>query len=679
MHNGYLFYMNSLKAIFTDHHFKGWGRKKTGRFALWCYEKFGGTYTLMEDGFLGITFSTKRYSLSYIEDDLGIYYDATASSRLEEILNTYDFASDETLMSTAKKAIALIKEYHLSKYNDVRNVDEDFKKKYKLDDENGREKRILIVAQTLGDLSLHYGMADRFTTEEMIDEAIRENPDAKIYIKVHPDVIQGTKKSDIDMMKINHKCIVIGENVNPLSLLEYMDKVYTKTSQMGFEALILGKECVCFGMPFYAGWGMTKDKIQIERRKKVLSVEEVFSGAYILYAQYINRHTQKKSTILEAIEDMLFIKNIEDRKVESKAYLFGFSRWKHLFVKPFFREYEHKNIVFINPVLSKNHLTYALKKGLNKNHKIYIWGRKSFKELEAYAEKNNISILRVEDGFIRSVGLGSDLTQAYSLVVDSRGIYFDPTQESALENILNNYVFSDDIALMQRAKKVKQYILDKKISKYNPYESKNLNFPKNKKLLLVPGQVEDDASIIYGAKGMSNLSLLKQVRKESPLGYIIYKPHPDVIAGNRKGHIGKDEALKYCDEVIEEVALDSILVHMHEVHTMTSLVGFEAILRGIEVHTHGMPFYAGWGLSEDKKVCIRRDRNLSVDALVAGTLILYPKYLHPSSKELCRIEDFLDDLDLQRELVSSSKYVQIKLKIRNLISRKVQLVLSYIF
>ena len=43
--------------------------------------------------------------------------------------------------------------------------------------------------------------------------------------------------------------------------------------------------------------------------------------------------------------------------------------------------------------------------------------------------------------------------------------------------------------------------------------------------------------------------------------------------------------------------MDVLLGIVDEVHTLTSLTGFEALLRGIEVHAYGGPFYAGWGLT----------------------------------------------------------------------------------
>lgn len=678
MGSGYIFYVKNVLAVFASKEFRGWGRKRTGCFALWCHRIFGGKLTLLEDGFICYVGTRRDDTFSYVSDDIGIYYDATRPSRLENILNTYDFTSDNDLMAEAGKAIALIKQYHVSKYNNSFAVDEHFKNKYKMTDAYIHQEKILIVAQTSGDMSLKYGTTENFNTNDMIEAAVNENPDATVYIKIHPDVLSGKKESDIDIKKAKEHCIVIDENVNPISLLQYFSKVYTKTSQMGLEALLLGRECVCFGMPFYAGWGVSDDRVVCQRRQRVLSVDEIFAAAYILYTQYINPYNQSPLDINSTIKEIVNLKKIQKEQIDVKAYYFGFSRWKHAYVRPFFSEFKGQNIIFINPIFGKNHLECALQKGLSKESRIYIWGRKLFKEVEQYAQENNIKVFRVEDGFIRSVGLGSDLTQAYSQVVDSRGIYFDPTQESDLEYLLNHYDFSEDFTLLERAKNVRSYLVENKLSKYNLYDEVTLDFPKDKQIVLVPGQVEDDASMHYGAKGMDNLSLLKKVRKKCPSAYIIFKPHPDVLVGNRVGHVEEKEALKYCDEIVTEVSLDSVLKYADEVHTMTSLVGFEALIRGIEVHTYGLPFYAGWGLTIDEQICERRMRKLELNELIAGVLFIYPRYLDPRSKRLCTVETLLGALESERKHFLEAKYSKIKMETRNFMSRKLQELLSYI-
>lgn len=348
-------------------------------------------------------------------------------------------------------------------------------------------------------------------------------------------------------------------------------------------------------------------------------------------------------------------------------FFFGFSYWKHPFIEPFFDE----KPVFINTLFG-DPLQKALRKGLNPRSSIYIWGKKNFADVEHYAYTHRIPIFRVEDGFIRSVGLGSDLTQPYSLVVDGRGIYFDPTHESDLEYLLQNHTFSSEE--ITRAQKIRQYLIEKKISKYNVYENIDLDLPKGKPIVVVPGQVDDDASIRFGAPGMSNLELLKQVRNNRPNAHIVFKPHPDVLAGNRAGHVGEAKALQHCDRVVTEVGIDSVLAHADEVHTMTSLVGFEAMMRGINIVTYGLPFYAGWGLSEDMRRSERRTRKLHIDELVAAVYLLYPLYIDPITLKRCKAEEVLAYLDINRE-----KYRQaLLMKVRNWVSRKSQMMIRMI-
>ncbi|MEA1989889.1 MAG: capsular polysaccharide biosynthesis protein [Pseudomonadota bacterium] len=675
--SGYHFYWHNIKAIFTHKQFVGWGRKRTGRFASWCAKVFNGQCTLYEDGFirsigLGVNGAPL---LSVVEDDIGIYYDATQPSKLETLLNQTSFNDLPGLVNQAELAIQQIINYQISKYNLAQPVPENFFPK--------NQKRILVIAQTAGDASLKYGLAEQFTTQQMLQAAIDENPDAKVYLKVHPDVVAGKKQSDIALNKVKPSVQVITESFNPISLLSYFDKVYTKTSQMGFEALMLNKQCVCFGMPFYAGWGCTDDRVKIKRRIKKRNVAEIFALAYMVYPRYYNPYTQKESDIFDVISTVVR-KQAQSKKLESlngtQAFLFGFSRWKHRFIKPFLISRNHQCLHFINPILGKSYLKTALKKGLvSKNTRpgvFYIWGKKSFPEVEYYAQQNDIQILRVEDGFVRSNSLGSDLTQPYSLVVDSQGIYFDPTQPSDLETILQTYDFNSDTQLLERAQQVIDYLIENNISKYNVFDNQKLHFPVAQKIILVPGQVEDDASIQFGANGMTNLSLLKQVRQNKPCAFIVYKPHPDVLAGNRVGHIESSLALEYCDSIMSKVGIDAVLEHADEVHTMTSLVGFEALLRGKKVVTYGLPFYAGWGLTDDKKSCSRRAKKITLPGLVAATLLLYPEYINPQNHQNCELEAVFEGLKKQKHALNRSLLLRIKWHVRTQVVRSILKLIS---
>jgi len=663
--SGYRFYWQNLIALFTDRHFQGWGRKRTGRFAVWCAKTFNGTFTLYEDGFirsigLGVDGAP---AFAKVKDSVGIYYDATQPSELENLLNNYDFKESTGLLDSAKEAIAFIQQHNLSKYNQSPDIAPDYFP------ENA--SRILVIAQTAGDASLKYGLGNLFSTQQMIEAAISENPGAKVYVKLHPDVLAGKKQSDIDLNAVKKHCTVITDDVNPISLLKEVDKVYTKTSQMGFEALLLGKQCVCFGAPFYAGWGLTDDRVSVERRKRTLDVEEVFAAAYILYTDYVNPFTQKSADLMDALQTINRHKT-QGLKQSKHAFFFGFSFWKHPMIKPFLTEVSADKWHFINPLLGGSHYKLAQKKGLDEQSVIYIWGRRSFPEVEAFAQLHKLAVYRVEDGFVRSVSLGSDLTQPYSLVVDSRGIYFDPTAPSDLEYILQNTNFQKQAGLLTRAQAVAKYLVDKKLSKYNVYDHKLFLFPDDKKVILVPGQVEDDASIKYGANGATNLSLLKAARQNCPNDWIVFKPHPDVLAGNRVGQVASDEALNYCDQIVTEVSIDSVLSQSDEVHTLTSLVGFEALMRGKKVVTYGQPFYAGWGLTIDQTANPNRTRKLSLNELVAGALLLYPRYINPKTHQPCEIETVFSGLESQQARLQNSRLLRVWTRSRNAVVRSIQ-------
>lgn len=644
--------------------FYGWGRKESGKKAIELSTKFNGKFKLLEDGFIrsvGLGVDGAKL-LSIVEDDIGIYYDATSQSRLEKILSEHKF--DNELLQESKWCIDFITTHNISKYNNAPNISKNLIQEYELENSNN----ILIIAQTDGDASLVYGLGDKFSTTDMIDAAIKENPNSNILLKIHPDVLSGKKKSDINISNLDSKIKIITEDINPISLLKHINKVYTKTSGMGFEALMCGCECVCFGMPFYAGWGLSDDRVQApSRRNRTLSIEELFAGAYILYAKYIDAYTGQNTTLKRVLPQINALKNARLNECKKNKFLFGFSVWKRKFMRPFLGE----NLNYIS-VFSKNPLKSALKAGLDTNSLVYIWGKKEYLELQKWCDENSVNIIRVEDGFIRSVGLGSDLTRPYSLVFDDVGIYFDTTSPSRLENILNYHKFSS--SELEAAKKLKDILIDSKISKYNDDKDGIISSKNGKKIALVIGQVEDDASVRIGADGMKNIELLEQARLNSPNSHIIYKPHPDVVSGNRIGLVDIDQALKYCDEVLEGVSMPTLLDLADEIHTMTSTSGLEAILRGKRVICYGRPFWAGWGLSDDKKPQPRRYRSLSSDELVAGAYLLYPKYVHPINLKPCNASDLI--LALQEQRAKLQKPVNALLhKIKSLYARVGQKIL----
>ncbi|EJB5807117.1 capsular polysaccharide biosynthesis protein [Campylobacter jejuni] len=664
------FYTISLykkkSKINKDDLFLGWGRKKSGLKAINLAKKYKAKFILLEDGFirslnLGVENSP---SFSMVKDDIGIYYDATAPSKLENLLNTYEFKDEE--IKQAKKVIELIKKYKISKYNNNLDIPDDYFQK--------DEKRVLIITQTANDASLEFGLAKDFKTVDMIKDTIKENPDSKIYIKIHPDVLSGKKQSDLDINSLPKECILITENFNPIALLEFFDKVYTKTSGMGFEALMQGCECVCYGMPFYAGWGLTKDKLECKRRMQKRSLEEVFYAAYILYSEYFNPYLNQKSNIFDTIQTLAKYKDIEKAN-SNRLFMLGFTLWKRYFIRPFFKAKDNK-IIFLNSL--KSLARYKLKE----NDKFFIWGKRiDYNALKTTlikkAQDENLlhfipKISLVEDGFIRSISLGSDLTRPFSLNVDDKGLYIDPNKASKLEELLQNEIFDEN--MLNRAKNIIKILLENRFSKYNGLKHENLkiNAKIGQKIILIPAQVEDDVSMILGGFGLSTLDLLKEVRAKNQDAYIIFKPHPDVLSGNRVGLKDETLILEFCDEIVKDCSIDSAIKIADEIHTITSTSGFDALLRAKKVFTYGMPFYAGWDLTKDKYRCERRTRKLSLEELVAGALIIYPRYINPKTKTLCEIEVCLDIMLNLQKAYFSKKYIKLAIDFKTFMLRKIR-------
>lgn len=260
--------------------------------------------------------------------------------------------------------------------------------------------------------------------------------------------------------------------------------------------------------------------------------------------------------------------------------------------------------------------------------------------------------LFLEDGFLRSVGLGADLVKPLSWVIDSQGIYYDSTRPNNLEQMLQTRVFS--AGALKRAEALRKNLVLYGLTKYND-GSKKWSKPSkigDAEVVLVVGQVETDASIRFGAPGIkTNIALLMAARARHPAAWLIYKPHPDVVAGLRNQGLQEEHASKWCDEVVTDVAMGSLLDVIDTVHVLTSLAGFEALLRGRSVVCHGQPFYAGWGLTEDILPVARRFRKLDISELVAGALIEYPTYVSRQTGLRCEVEQTMEELLSWRQAI----------------------------
>jgi len=593
----------------------GWGQRPSTRKPRQWAAAWGLPFIALEDGFLrsygtGATHPT----LSLVVDRQGIYYDATQPSDLETLL-----ASDADLLTGPgadyAQARELLLQQGLSKYNFA----PDISPLPLVGEGSGERACVLVVDQTRGDASIQYGLADDTTFTAMLAAARRENPDALIVVKTHPEVSHGTKQGHYADVRADAHTVLLHDAVNPASLVKRMTRVYVVTSHLGFEALLAGIPVTCFGMPWYAGWGATDDRIACPRRHNSRSVDELFAAAYLHYTRYLNPTTHTRGTMFDVIDWLIRQREMAQR-LTGRSIAIGYRRWKAENVRPFLA-CNPQQVHFVANV----HKAAALQPG--PQDRLMVWGAgESTHAIEDLADDSGATLLHMEDGFIRSVGLGSDFVPPQSLVLDATGIYFDPRQPSDLETLLNTRPFTDEDR--QRAARIRAFIVKHAITKYNiEAHTAPAWQSRGKPVILVPGQVEDDASIRLGCENVrTNLALLAAVRAAHPDAFIVYKPHPDVAVGNRKGGVAHDAVRHITDVVETRAAILSCINACDAVHTMTSLTGFDALLRGKPVTTYGRPFYAGWGLTVDRLPIARRTRTLTLDELVAGALLHYPVY-----------------------------------------------------
>lgn len=625
----------------------GWGHKPTADKARAYAKEKKLPYIALEDGFyrslrLG---AEGAQPLSITVDPVGVYYDASHPSQLENWLNDWKSWYTPEIQKEVHDALTLIKTADLSKYNSAPSFTEEriaeFKTNYGV--REGR-RMILVVDQTLGDASVALGGADDSSFRQMLEAALLEE-NAEVFVKTHPDVLCGKKSGYLN--RLPQGVHLIAEHWAPLSFMGAFDAVYTVTSQMGFEALLIGKTVHTFGVPFYAGWGLTTDHAAnakggavvpaFRRRAASPSVEALFAAAALKLARYVNPISKLPCRFQEALELLAAQRSANERN-RGKHVAIGFRRWKKPHVE-----------AFLSGTESSLEFVWDLEDGLSRAEKegaeAVIWSGKCTDEVVDNAKVKGLRLVRMEDGFIRSVGLGSDFNHPYSLVLDPDGIYYDPKRPSRLEKILKGIKKrADHDLLVERADRLKRQVVDNHLSKYNVSGISDRTvlegIPRNRRVILVPGQVDDDASVRRGGGVIqSNRQLLEKVQQENPDAFIVYKPHPDVESGNRIGKVPQDILEKTADLVVTGYSLDDLWPYVNEVHTLTSLSGFEALLRGKLVTTYGRPFYAGFGLTSDFLTERKVATALTINELVAGAFLLYPEYWDWQTRQFCRAED----------------------------------------
>ncbi|MDO6419663.1 glycosyltransferase family 29 protein, partial [Amphritea sp. 2_MG-2023] len=659
----------------------------------------------VEDGFvrsikLG---ATKAPPMSLCLDSVSPYFDATKPTDLEMLLNSFDFTEDSSLLKRAEVGIKLICDTGVSKYNNSCPVD--INKLY--GKKVGR--RVLVLGQVEDDASIKFGCETNLTNNDVVRLAAEENPDAQIIYKPHPDVLNGHRIFQSNPQEVADICLVLTKDIPLANALETIDHAYTITSLAGFEALMRGVKVTTLGCPFYSGWGLTDDRQANERRQRKLTLEQLFSISYLLYPKYfdiysgaelafediVNSIYDEKNTnsiltnvsidkvvgvevaveVGNAVEDDKAVdidKSVEvgktvevDRVVEgeiavnikekegSKDLLDSVDtiiiQDSSLFnvIESYFSDFKFLKLPSnITAQIYKNEYKKIVE-SVSGKAAFFSWGFKYRGYVKRHMDSLGIETIYLEDGFLRSVSLGRSGDKPVSLTLDLRTLYFDSNMESDLERMLLKTKFDDDI--ISRSKLGIKKLLGNGLSKYNNSSVTNIvdiYGPKDRKRILVIGQVEDDASIKFGmAQKMSNNDLVRLAHKENPNAQIIYKPHPDVLAGHRAKRSNPEYVSDIALILVENVSLASAFETIDHVYTLTSLAGFEALLRKIKVTVLGCPFYAGWGLTDDRQFNPRRNRTLTIEEVFAAAYLLYPRYFDPESCSPISFEDAVKYLE----------------------------------
>ncbi|MBX9455131.1 MAG: hypothetical protein KL863_03370 [Rhizobium sp.] len=599
----------------------GWGGRASGLRARRFGRRFGKRVVLLEDGFLkSYAPGRDEPAHSYVVDRSGIYFDATRPNDLNALAER-GLTDDQD--GRVRSVVDFIRKNRLSKYNNSPILP--------LSDSGLPSGRpfVLIIDQVAGDASIAGALADETRFGDMLVHARDHYPDAVIAARTHPaasersPVINAARRLGID--------IVVPGRMNPWPLIEEADAVYTVSSQLGFEALMSGTKVHAFGVTYYSHRGLTVDHCAAPVPRPPASLEAVFHAAYIDYSRYLDLHDRRPVEVERALDQMLTVRQ-QRNQVTPRIYTGGLSPWKRRALDPF----------VVGPQGRAVHcasLKQAVALAKANGGQVALWGT-------SRPMPDAVAAVRFEDGFIRSRGLGANLALPSSLAMDWDHVYYDARGESRLEHIIANHVFSDD--LIERAERLIRSIVEKGVSKYNVGDA--VAFPTvvpGRLRILVPGQVEKDASIRYGSPVVkTNRGLVTAVRALFPEAYLAYKEHPDVTSGMRSGGEVPDAA----DIIVRDGDIKDWIAWCDRVETMTSLAGFEALIRDKPVGVHGIPFYAGWGLTDDRLPVPRRTRVASKQMLAAAALILYPFYVHPLSGMPCRVEELVEEIALKRHV-----------------------------
>jgi capsular polysaccharide export protein len=429
---------------------------------------------------------------------------------------------------------------------------------------------------------------------------------------------------------------VVPRSCDPWRLLDQATEVYAGAdNELALIAALCGKPLRVVGDGRFAPLA--------EANTRSVSLPACVEHELLRKFAYRDPFTEKRLTAADAVRLLASWRELIESNREIAA-IYGIARWKRVTVD---------NLLWDGGGPRRYASPHGARtRSLRAGEKVLAWKARTPEDLSRRLEAKGLLVGEIEDGMVRSTGLGANCVPPLSIITDFHGAHFDPARPSGLELILQNGEIGPE--MLARAAALRERLVSEGISKYARETSRIARSDKATRRVLVAGQVEDDRAVICGGAGCTNLDLVRRARDLERDAHLIYKPHPDVEAGHRRGHVPDAQILRYADEIDRAAPITALFDSVDAVHVITSLAGFEALMRGKAVITHGVPFYAGWGLSRDLgPVPARRSRKRSLDELVAATLILYPRYIDPVTRLPCPVEVLVERIAAGRARVTS--------------------------
>lgn len=586
------------------------------------------------------SYLTKEETLSIYKSTNGIYFDSTQDNNLDLLLRS-SWQPDSEDIYIANLSIEMIKKYRITKTNEYPDVSFSFFS-------NNEFPNILLIDQIIDSPKVILGNSNEQTFNDMLLSVFHSYPNYNIYVKLHPDTINHNKEGYLQKLLKKYSLLdyplihVINENYNVISFFDFVEEIFVVTSQVGFEAILRDKKVTCYGLPFYSGWGLTNDMQVSKKTKPNRNTVELFVAIMIKYTKYLNPFTKKLGTILDLLE---YISLQKRHSLNKKAIIFNTNKNNSLLVKKLFKNYSEVNS------LSNFH----------KHEDKPIIFTDHIHSYEKLSKDYPSSFIR--EGFLFPNSLNNK--KASSIILDYSGAYFNPSIYSDLDFLLN-YEYFTEYEYLIAEKFLINY--EKQLSTLLSKESsenllKIINNSSNKKIVFIIGQDENSELLFYGKQDniQNNFQLISEVCKKTSNSLIIYKPPSNGInkyyslfnsnsLQTLKNLANKNNNSFYIEKKLSFLKCISL---SEEIHTINSNFGLDAIIQSKKVFTYGLPFYGGYGLTNDMYSYPKEKSSLSILDLILGTYIYYPIYYMNGNSFFMNANN-----TLEKNTLLSEKYFQ---------------------